>query len=226
MKEQAVAEILMSAINSFRATEGLQPVSIESCDLSKPLSDFGLDVLSFSELALDLEQRFGGRDLGLGAFMVPEAFVNTTMNDLVTRIRNRMAPRAAQDAPIVAYVDDEEENLFVFKRKFGKDLNICTFKDPIEALKFIGENPDVGLVVTDEVMPGMRGNELCDEVRKVKPYMKFILITGNPEHDDHLMYKSLRQNRFYEFIQKPVDFDGRKDAYLKMIRDILEGNVS
>ena len=38
---------------------------------------------------------------------------------------------------MVVYVDDEEENLFIFKRRFGKDFPIKTFSDPHEALSFI-----------------------------------------------------------------------------------------
>lgn len=120
----------------------------------------------------------------------------------------------------VVYVDDEQENLFIFKRKFGKRLNLKTFENPKEALDYIVRTPTVALVITDEVMPGLSGNELCDEVHKAKPNMKFVLITGNPNNDGDLMYKSLRKNRFYEFINKPVDFDGKGEEYFALIQGL------
>jgi CheY-like chemotaxis protein len=121
----------------------------------------------------------------------------------------------------VVYVDDEPENLFVFKRRFGKRLNLKTFENPKDALGYIIGSPQVGLVITDEVMPELSGNQLCDEVHKAKPNMKFILITGNPNNDADLMYRSLRQNRFYEFINKPMDLDGKGEEYLNMINGLL-----
>jgi DNA-binding NtrC family response regulator len=123
--------------------------------------------------------------------------------------------------PVVVYVDDEEENIFVFKRKYGKRLNLQTFTDPLQALAFIHSDPNVTLVITDEVMPKLSGNGLCDEVHKVKPAVKFILITGNPNSDEDLMYNSLRRNRFYEFINKPVDFEGKGEEYFNMIQSLM-----
>jgi DNA-binding NtrC family response regulator len=125
---------------------------------------------------------------------------------------------------MVVYVDDEEENLFIFKRKFGKKLNLNTFSDPIKALEFIQNSEDVRLVITDEVMPKMSGNELCDRVHLTKPLLRFVLITGNPNSDGDLMYRALRKNRFYEFINKPVDFDTKGDEYLGMIQGLLNFN--
>jgi DNA-binding NtrC family response regulator len=78
------------------------------------------------------------------------------------------------------------------------------------------------LVITDEVMPKLSGNELCDAVKKSKPNLKFILITGNPNHDSDLMYLTLRKNRFYEFINKPVDFENKAEEYFSMIQSLIE----
>jgi hypothetical protein len=55
--------------------------------------------------------------------------------------------------------------------------------------------------------------------------MKFILITGNPNSDDDLMYRSLRKSRFYEFINKPIDLEKKGDEYLKMFQDIVNSEV-
>jgi DNA-binding NtrC family response regulator len=170
-------------------------------------------------LERDLEERLDGRRLDMENFLVPEAFYDVTIGQILDYIEDRVALRRKKS--IVVYVDDEEENLFIFRRKFGKDFNLKLFSDPQEALEFIKSNNNVALVITDEVMPGLRGNKLCEEVRKAKPFMKFILITGNPENDENLMYKSLRRGRFYEFIQKPVDFDGKRDEYLELINSII-----
>lgn len=184
------------------------------------LYEQGLDLTAFSELVEELSQRFHGRDFHLGGYLIPEEYYYLTTAKLVSAVV--AAFKTAKKDPLVVYVDDEEENLFIFNRKFGKKLNLKTFGDPKEALTYIQGQENVKLVITDEVMPGMTGNELCDAVHKTKPMMKFILITGNPNSDGDLMYRALRKNRFYEFINKPVDFDGKGEEYLNLIQGVVE----
>lgn len=183
------------------------------------LTDLGLDITTLPEVAVELEKRLGGRNLGLGDILNPEDLNAMTLGDFLQHLRRGLATRSRN--PVVVYVDDEEENIFIFKRKYGKQLNIRAFSDSREALAFIKENDDVALVITDEAMPYYGGNALCDEVKKSKPEMKFILMTGNPNSDGDLMYRSLRSNRFYDFINKPVDFEGKGETYLKMISELI-----
>lgn len=180
----------------------------------------GLDLATLPEILSELKGRFNGKDLALESLMAPEAVNTSTMADLVERIRNGLTPIHIRD-PIVVYVDDEEENLFVFKRKFGKRLNLKAFTEPLKALEFIKSEDKVRLVITDEVMPRMSGNELCDAVHVTKPSMKFILITGNPNNDGDLMYKALRRNRFFEFINKPLDLEQKGEEYYQLFQGMI-----
>ena len=36
------------------------------------------------------------------------------------------------------------------------------------------------------------------------------------------MYNALRQNRFYEFINKPVDFERKGEEYFNVIQGLLD----
>jgi CheY-like chemotaxis protein len=191
----------------------------DSIDREKSLEESGMDLIAFSEIAEEFQQRFNGRDFHLDAFMVPEEYYYLTLGKFLDLVCKAFRPSSQN--PIVVYVDDEEENLFVFKRRFGKELNLKSFTNPFEALAFVKSSPDVALVITDEVMPGLGGNALCDEVKKTKPNMKFILITGNPNSDGDLMYRTLRSNRFYDFISKPVDFANKGGQYFKLIQDLI-----
>ena len=216
--DEIYSMIKASIIELAKQHPELQPLD-NQVDRDAKIADFGFDVITFGELERDLEERLDGRRLDMENFLVPEAFYDVTIGHILVYIEDRIATRRKNS--IVVYVDDEEENLFIFRRKFGKDFNLKLFSDPHEALEFINSNNEVALIITDEVMPGLRGNKLCEEVRKAKPFMKFILITGNPENDENLMYRSLRRGRFYEFIQKPVDFDGKREAYLELINSII-----
>lgn len=191
----------------------------ESPRLDATLYELGVDLTAFSELVEELSVRFNGKDFHLEGFLIPEEYYYLTVDKLVSTIAS--AFKTTYPEPEVVYVDDEEENLFVFKRRFGKKLKIKVFTDPQAALVYIQRNEGVKLVITDEVMPGMSGNELCDAVHETKPLMKFILITGNPNSDGDLMYRALRRNRFFEFFNKPVDFEAKGEEYLALINRIV-----
>jgi CheY-like chemotaxis protein len=219
MKRDEIYSMVKASVNELRKQyPELQPLDAQ-VNRDATFADYGFDVFTLGLLERDLEERMDGRKLDMESFLVPEAFYEVTVGQMLDFIEERITTRSKN--PIVVYVDDEEENLFIFRRKLGKDFNLKLFSDPQKALDFINTNSEVALVITDEVMPGLRGNKLCEEVRRAKPFMKFILITGNPENDENLMYKSLRRGRFYEFIQKPVDFDGKRKEYIELINSIM-----
>jgi CheY-like chemotaxis protein len=222
MNTEHIYEIVREIAAGLEARgESVRPLPA-ALEPAKTLQELGMDLTAFSELIDELSSRFNGKAFHLERFLVPEEYYYLTLGKLLGEIS--VAFKANSGEPEVVYVDDEEENLFVFKRKFGKKLKLKTFTDPKEALAYVQKSQDVKLVITDEVMPGMTGNQLCDEVHKTRPLTKFILITGNPNGDGDLMYRALRGNRFYDFINKPVDFEGKSEEYLGLIRGILEAS--
>ena len=187
---------------------------------------------NIGDVARELRARLGGIALNVEMmYRMQKAFGGTTagrnqyatVGDMVRHIQAGL--HHGVNNPVVVYVDDEEENLFVFRRRFAKRINLRTYSDPAEALAFIKDSPDVVLVLTDESMPGMTGNQLRDQVHLTKPFLKFILITGNPGGDEHLMQNSLRHGRFFDFINKPLDFEKRGEEYFATITRIIEGEV-
>lgn len=184
------------------------------------LEDLQIDMISGQDYFRLLENRIPSKKFRVPAGLLEKLQMFGNLGDLCDYLIAEGFEKSGDFE--VVYVDDEQENLYVFRRKFGKKLNLKTFENPVEALDYIIRTPKVALVITDEVMPGLSGNDLCDEVHKAKPNIKFILITGNPNSDGDLMYKSLRRNRFFEFINKPVDFDKKGDEYLAMIQGLAE----
>ncbi len=187
------------------------------------LADLGLDGDSLPIVLGVLKSRLDGRDVNVLAGREPEALRAWTLKPFLKTLKESIT--AAVNAPITVYVDDEEENIFIFKRFFGKHLRLETFTDPEQAFAFIRGNDAVTLVVTDESMPGLTGNALCNAIRRYKPYMKFVLITGNPAGDQDLVYNSLRHGRFHDVILKPVDLERRGQEYLEMMRSLANGSA-
>ncbi len=214
-KAEIYTVIRESLANIQGQEEGHRPTPLELPE-NAPLANYGIDEVGLSELVEDLERRFGKGKLNIRGFFNPHEFFSLTFGRLVEQIESDLSLKIKD--PVVVYVDDEEENLFVFKRRLGRQLNLKLFTRPKEALEYIRSSGQVGLVITDEVMPGLSGNDLCNEVKKIHPSMKFILITGNPENDTDLLHKTLRGNRFYEFINKPLDLENKGEEYLRLIK--------
>jgi CheY-like chemotaxis protein len=219
MTEAEIYVVLKDIVGKLSSQDAtLQPLP-ENLEPATNLVDLGLDLTSLPEIRRELQARLQGKELDWDFLYDSETLSGQTLGTLVSRIKDSLAN--PNPNPFLVYVDDEEENLFVFRRKFDKLFRLKTFSDPLKALEFIRATDEVGLVVTDEVMPNLGGNALCDEVHRTKPYMKFVLITGNPNQDEDLMYKSLRQNRFFEFIQKPLDMQNKGSDYETMFRKLL-----
>jgi CheY-like chemotaxis protein len=201
-------------IDNATSLEALHVTDANVGELAKELRNRLGGIALNVELMYRMQKAFGGTSAGRNQYSTVGDMVNHIQSSLHHGIQN----------PVVVYVDDEEENLFVFRRRYAKRVNLRTFSDPQEALAFIKENSEVVLVLTDESMPGMSGNQLCDHVHLSKPFLKFVLITGNPGGDDNLMHRSLRHGRFYDFINKPLDFDKKGEEYFESMSKVLSGD--
>jgi CheY-like chemotaxis protein len=87
--------------------------------------------------------------------------------------------RLGNPRQIVLVVEDESQvrGLTVMSlRELG--YTVLHADDAISALKLIDEHPEVNLLFTDIVMPGMNGRKLADEVARRWPQMKVLFTTG------------------------------------------------
>ena len=73
--------------------------------------------------------------------------------------------------------------------------------DAIQAIRFLEKNP-VDVILTDITMPGMDGLEFAKEVRRKKPEIEIIMVTGYDEFE--YARQGLRLG-VSDFILKPVD---------------------
>ncbi len=228
MRSPRIFEILLSVLDKLAGENPAfvpQPVLRNS---ECALLDCHIQKETIALLDQELKHRFGGITINIAMmFAMQEMYRGTPMDMGHYKTLGQMADHIFScihhglNNPLVVYVDDEEDNLFLFKRKYGKRLNLKTFQNPQEAAQFILQNSEVVLVITDEVMPQMSGNELCDLIHKSKPFLKFVLITGNPAGDDNLMHKTLRQGRFYEFLNKPLDMEKRGEEYFEIFQRVI-----
>jgi signal transduction histidine kinase/CheY-like chemotaxis protein len=103
----------------------------------------------------------------------------------------------------ILFVDDEKEITFMGKRmleSLGYMVDIKT--DSQDALKDFKQDPlKYDLLVTDQSMPKMMGTELISEVKKIRPDLKAIIITG---YQDSITSQAMKQYGIEDIISKPL----------------------
>ena len=79
----------------------------------------------------------------------------------------------------VLYVDDEEKSLKYFSRAFADQFRIFTAPNAQDGLKILEQHKDeIGLLMTDQRMPGEKGVWLLEKARQLRPRIIRILATA------------------------------------------------
>jgi two-component system, probable response regulator PhcQ len=102
------------------------------------------------------------------------------------------------------YVDDEVRSLRNFARAFGDTFSILTAENAREALEILNSHKDqIGVLMTDERMPGERGVWLLEQARRIAPRMMRILVTAYADMD--VAIAAVNSGAIYKYVTKPWD---------------------
>src|SRR5438552_8251088 len=104
----------------------------------------------------------------------------------------------------ILYVDDEEKSLKYFTRAFEDQFRILTAPSATEGLKLLEEHKDeIGLLMTDQRMPGEKGVWLLERARQLRPRMVRILATAYSDMDAAIA--AVNTGSIYKYVTKPWD---------------------
>ena len=79
----------------------------------------------------------------------------------------------------VMYVDDEAQSLKYFRKGFEKDFRIITAENTAAALEILAkQGQEIGVLMTDQRMPGAPGTELLNQAKQMYPEVTRILVTA------------------------------------------------
>jgi DNA-binding NtrC family response regulator len=122
----------------------------------------------------------------------------------------------AQNTTIMI-VDDEDMVLTSLSSflNLETNYNVQTFNRPEEALKYI-QNNEVDLVLSDYLMPDMDGITFLGEVRRIRPDVPRIILTGYADKENAI--KAINEVGLFQYIEKPWD----NDDLLIILRNGLE----
>lgn len=104
----------------------------------------------------------------------------------------------------VISVDDEPVNITLIEelaKEMGKEIKLKSFLNPIDALKYVIENP-IDIMLTDFMMPNMNGAELIERAKIMRPEMLSVIITGSGDNEA-IKLQALKAGA-NDFLTKPL----------------------
>lgn len=102
----------------------------------------------------------------------------------------------------IVLVDDEQSILKELRFLLGRTYQIYTFVNPEEVEGFV-DNNEVDMVISDELMPEMRGSELLARIHRKHPDICNVVLSGQAEKDD--IVRAVNEGHIFSFLYKPVD---------------------
>lgn len=102
----------------------------------------------------------------------------------------------------VLFVDDEEGNLKAFKATFRREWDVLLASSGQDALELL-ETEQVNVVISDQRMPGLQGDEFLAIVRQRHPGVMRMLLTGYADLD--AVVSAVNRGGIYAYATKPWD---------------------
>jgi putative nucleotidyltransferase with HDIG domain len=107
----------------------------------------------------------------------------------------------------ILFIDDEFDNLESFALNFEDDFQILTEQDPKKGMQAALDTKELAVLLIDQVMPDMTGLEIVEMVKKQRPLLTCVMITGNATKE--LAIQAIKTRKIWDFIEKPINFGDR-----------------
>ena len=129
---------------------------------------------------------------------------------------------------VILCIDDEEIILEAIAEQlnntFGTEYNIETSDSGEDAIDYFkelkAEGVNVPVVISDYIMPGMKGDEVLKEIHKLSPGSLKILLTGHASIDG--ITNAINNAQLYRYIAKPWDKDDLVLTVKEAIKSFLQ----
>ena len=192
-----LADVVMPGMNGKALAEKLRA--------STP----GLKVIFMSGYADEAVAPHGVEEVGVAYLSKP-----FPPEELVSKVREVLAMPATPHTILV--VDDEEAVRRLLQEVLGERYRVLLAADGREALEAIAGEPNLDLVITDLVMPNLEGIETIQAIRKAKPGLKIVAMSG--VFGGHFL-KSAKALGADATLRKPI----RVDVLHETLGELLRG---
>ena len=104
----------------------------------------------------------------------------------------------------ILYVDDEEQSLSLLKQALEDEFHVYTAASAQEGLRLLEQHADeIGILMTDQRMPGEKGVWLLERARQFRPRILRILVTAYTDMDAAI--QAVNTGSIYRYVSKPWD---------------------
>jgi two-component system OmpR family response regulator len=104
----------------------------------------------------------------------------------------------------ILVVDDEQDFLeTIVKRLKTRGIEVAGVDSGYKALEFLDQD-NVDVIILDVKMPGMDGIEALREIKKKKPLVEVIILTGHASVESGIQGMQLGA---FDYVMKPVGLD-------------------
>lgn len=111
----------------------------------------------------------------------------------------------------VLYVDDEEKALKYFEKSFSDEFRIFTANSAAEGLRLIEQHgDDIGVLLSDQRMPGEKGVQLLERVRQSRPRLVRMMVTAFADYDATV--DAVNLGNIFRYIAKPIHMDDMRNT--------------
>jgi DNA-binding NtrC family response regulator len=112
--------------------------------------------------------------------------------------------------------DDPDVRSYVAETLTNLNYNVIQAGDAETALKALEDREvEIDLLLTDVILPGQNGRDLADELKRVRPKLKVLLMTGYSRNA--IVHKG-RLDAGVDLIQKPLT----RAVLATRIRDLID----
>jgi CheY-like chemotaxis protein len=115
------------------------------------------------------------------------------------------APSVSPGTEHILLIDDEPNLIRLLQSRLSLlGYRVTAFTESLEALKEFLTHPDAfDLILSDQTMPGFSGAELAKQVKKTRPSIPIIIMTGFSEI---LTPEKVQELGLHALMSKPLDF--------------------
>jgi two-component system probable response regulator PhcQ len=123
----------------------------------------------------------------------------------------------------ILYVDDEEKSLKYFARAFEDNFRVLTASNAQDGLKLIEQHgEDIGVLMTDQRMPGEKGVWLLEKARQMHP--RTIRILATAYSDMEAAISAVNTGAIYKYVTKPWDPEQLEETLKRALEFFLVQN--
>ena len=129
-----------------------------------------------------------------------------------------------QEAYTILVVDDEPDLEPLMLQRMRQDIRVGRYKfvfaqNGVEALEKLHQDDDIDMVLSDINMPQMDGLTLLEQIPKVDPNIRSVIISA---YGDMKNIRTAMNRGAFDFVTKPIDFEDLRVTIDRTLRNMAE----